>query len=256
VSPSLLAEFCGRLACGLACMMAFTSTRAVGVQFFRTMMFTVLGLDVLAILVGPGLGHATGILLLICSVTAFGGSVAWTLGRVGAGWSLAVLLMLLSCAALVWPRDAVDRAGGVSIAVAAVSLVSALLLGSIVAAMLLGHSYLIAPAMSIEPLQRLVVWFGASIAARAVLAGVVLAVFWGGELADSRRAGGGFWWTMLAARWLIGFVAPAVLAWMTWQTTRIPATQSATGILYAAVILIFFGELVGQLLATNAGLAL
>jgi hypothetical protein len=35
---------------------------------------------------------------------------------------------------------------------------------------------------------------------------------------------------------------------MVWQTARIRATQSATGILYAGVILTFFGELISQLL--------
>ena len=36
---------------------------------------------------------------------------------------------------------------------------------------------------------------------------------------------------------------------MTWQTLKIPNTQSATGILYVAVILTFLGELVSHLLS-------
>jgi hypothetical protein len=43
-----------------------------------------------------------------------------------------------------------------------------------------------------------------------------------------------------------------VLTWLTWQTLKIPNTQSATGILYAAVVLAFIGELTSQLLSAEA----
>jgi len=39
------------------------------------------------------------------------------------------------------------------------------------------------------------------------------------------------------------------LAWMAWQTLKIPNTQSATGILYVAVITVFIGELTSLLLS-------
>ena len=39
------------------------------------------------------------------------------------------------------------------------------------------------------------------------------------------------------------------MLWMTWVTLRIPNTQSATGILYAATILVFIGELTAQILS-------
>jgi len=43
-----------------------------------------------------------------------------------------------------------------------------------------------------------------------------------------------------------------MLGILTWQTLKIPNTQSATGILYAGVIVTFIGELTSQLLAVNA----
>ena len=52
----------------------------------------------------------------------------------------------------------------------------------------------------------------------------------------------------LPVRWLVGFVGPAVLGWMAWQTARIRSTQSATGILYVVIILCFLGELTSLLL--------
>ena len=60
------------------------------------------------------------------------------------------------------------------------------------------------------------------------------------------------WGLFVALRWLAGLVSVLGLAWLTWQTLKIPNTQSATGILYAAVILAFIGELTSQLLSAEA----
>jgi hypothetical protein len=46
-------------------------------------------------------------------------------------------------------------------------------------------------------------------------------------------------------------VGTLALAVMTWQTLKIPNTQSATGILYVAVIATFLGELVALLTAAQ-----
>jgi hypothetical protein len=43
---------------------------------------------------------------------------------------------------------------------------------------------------------------------------------------------------------------------MAWKTLQIPNTQSATGILYVAVIGVFTGELLGLLLSADVGIAL
>ena len=53
----------------------------------------------------------------------------------------------------------------------------------------------------------------------------------------------------MSLHWLAGIVGVGLLAGLTWQTLKIPNTQSATGILYAAVILAFIGELMSQLLS-------
>ena len=46
------------------------------------------------------------------------------------------------------------------------------------------------------------------------------------------------------------------LIWMAWQTLKIPNTQSATGILYVAVIGVFVGELTGLLLSAESAFPL
>ena len=50
-------------------------------------------------------------------------------------------------------------------------------------------------------------------------------------------------------RWAAGLVGLAVMTWMTWQTMKIPNTQSATGILYVALVFVFLGELASALLS-------
>ena len=57
-------------------------------------------------------------------------------------------------------------------------------------------------------------------------------------------------------RWSFGFVGVAVLTWMAWQTLKIPNTQSATGILYIAVMGVFVGELAGGLLSAQSAFPL
>ena len=53
----------------------------------------------------------------------------------------------------------------------------------------------------------------------------------------------------LAARWGMGFAGAAIATFMTWKTAQIRSTQSATGILYIAMIFVLFGELTAMILA-------
>jgi hypothetical protein len=55
-------------------------------------------------------------------------------------------------------------------------------------------------------------------------------------------------------RVLFGIVAPGVLAVMAYQTARMRATMSATGILYIAVIFVLIGEFLARyLVVAGAG---
>jgi hypothetical protein len=111
---------------------------------------------------------------------------------------------------------------------------SGLLLGFAVTAMLLGHWYLNTPSMNISPLRLLILLFLAAIVVRIA-----------GELASGRTS-----WEFLAQvpvawlalRWLAGVMGPIVAGMMVWQTLKIPNTQSATGLLYVVVVLVFLGE--------------
>jgi uncharacterized membrane protein YgdD (TMEM256/DUF423 family) len=60
----------------------------------------------------------------------------------------------------------------------------------------------------------------------------------------------------LLLRWSFGLFGVLGLVWMAWQTLKIPNTQSATGILYVAVIGVFVGELTGLLLSAESAFPL
>jgi hypothetical protein len=122
-------------------------------------------------------------------------------------------------------------------------LTGGLLLGSTIAAMFLGHWYLNTPTMELEPLRKLIVLMAIAVALRAVVCGVGLALQLNGLTTTELL--------MTFLRWASGIFGVIVLAVMTWQTLKIPNTQSATGILYVAVIATFLGELTAQLLSAS-----
>ncbi len=102
--------------------------------------------------------------------------------------------------------------------------------------MLLGHWYLTATGMSLVPLERAVTL---AIAAVLVRGGVVA---W-----DQASSSGGLSSLapiLIGLRWAAGIAGPLVLVILTRRVLRYRNTQSATGVLFAAVILVFIGEAV------------
>ncbi len=250
-SLPMLADFALRLACGLAVLLLATPWRLVPPPFFRTHSLVILGLLVLA---GLDMSRSGGIgpmasAVLGAAVLAYVGSVAWGLGIPRLGLPLTALVALGSGGVLV---EASRGAGGDLGALnAAGRLASALLMGSTLTAMLLGHHYLTAPAMSIEPLKRFVRAMGGALAARAVLALLGWWAWRNGHVPVSPAATN--LWFFLAVRWGMGIVGPALAAFLTWKTVQIRSTQSATGILYIAMTLVLFGELTALILAREVG---
>ena len=117
--------------------------------------------------------------------------------------------------------------------------------------MLLGHAYLTASRMSIEPFRRL----------NAVLAGVtvmrVLVAVGGVLLLNAMRPVDRLWGIQglfIGTRYFVGFVVPVVFIYMAHDCIKRRSTQSATGILYVAGVLIFIGEIVGLYLVRETGL--
>ncbi len=253
----LLAVFCLRLAAGLlGCLLllspdvgpaptAASRFTRVGFGFYRTHFLTALGLACVALFFVRDTAPA-GLLVLLAAALglAVAGSVVWALEGAPGGRALVILTTAVLAAGLVWLEMLGD--GAIPLASRLVGdLTSAALVGSALTAMLLGHSYLIAPAMSIRPLLRLLAAVAVAVAARAGADGWALARWTTGHSLANLNADVALW---LPVRWLVGFAVPLALDWMAWQAARIRSTQSATGILYVVVICCFLGELTGLLL--------
>ena len=250
----MLADFALRLACGLAVLLLITSWRAVPLAFFRTHCQIALGLFVLAALDTSRLGVRGPVLIAIVAsaVLAYVGSVSWGLGLPRLGVPALALIVLASTASLIaiswsddsllWALNSIGR------------LVSAYLMGATLTAMLLGHHYLTAPAMSIVPLERLVRSMAWGLAARGVIAGLGLGLLVAGAVLTTAPAQVSP--LFLSVRWGMGIFGPALAASLTWKTVEIRSTQSATGILYIGMTLVLFGELTAMILSRDAGVVL
>jgi hypothetical protein len=131
----------------------------------------------------------------------------------------------------VWLMDAALLSGCAVIAAAS---------GIALMDMLLGHAYLTASKMTIHPFVRLnralavvmALSFVLTIAAVAFELRYPTDLFWGRY---------GF---LLITRWLVGLLVPGIFIYMAHDCIKRRATQSATGILYVAGVLIFIGEII------------
>ncbi len=153
--------------------------------------------------------------------------------------------------ALLPPLQAPDLKG---LAVAA-NLSGAALLGGVVATMLLGHWYLVETSLSIRPLSVGSSLFSSAAVLRIGVAAFALVYGGAGELRMGDLSDLVYSTPALffGFRVLTGLLFPAFLAVMIRNTVRIRSTQSATGLLYVALILVLFGELTAAFLEVVTG---
>jgi hypothetical protein len=243
----ILADFAIRLAGGLAAMLAIAPWREVPIGFFRTHCRVILGLAVLATLAAgrPPFESVVFCLVLSIAVLSFVATLVWGLGLAELGVPAALAIATTSAVVLSitaeagsWERWALNAAS---------RLASASVLGSTLTAMLLGHYYLTAPAMSIEPLKRFVRCMAASLVVRTALA--CAALFFLPSASDGGAAIGPLF---VAMRWGMGIAGVGLATFLAWRTVQIHSTQSATGILYIAMTLVLFGELSSLILARDS----
>lgn len=123
--------------------------------------------------------------------------------------------------------------------------------GLVLMDMLLGHAYLTASKMTIAPLLRL-----NSILAGTLIWRTLIAV--GGTMLLQHYRQVYLLWgqhsLFILTRWLIGLIIPAVFIYMAHDCIQRRSTQSATGILYVAGVLIFIGEIVALYLVRATAL--
>ena len=117
--------------------------------------------------------------------------------------------------------------------------------------MLLGHAYLTASKMTMRPFVRLHLSLAVIALVRAACSiGIAMIML-------NRRPIELFWdryGLFVITRWLVGLAVPAVFIYMAYDCIKRRATQSATGILYVAGVLIFIGEIVALYLVRETRL--
>jgi len=253
----LLIQFIFRVTFGVALSMAITPARYVTSGFYRVHLWVLMGFNTFG-----GLAIYTrqesmeqGVIswqllfgiTVSMAVISYVGSVVWLYERSLAGELLLYVLAIIGlvAAGLSTPwSEAPDRIGTVLLLLDLSS--SGLLLGFTLSAMFLGHWYLNTPTMELLPLKRLVILILIAIAVRGMVSGTALVL----QINTPAPLETTFW-IFLSFRWLSGILGAMGLAIMAWYTLKIPNTQSATGILYAGVILTFLGELTSQLLSVD-----
>jgi hypothetical protein len=231
----------------MAAGLLLTPLAWVPAGFFRINLLVVMGLATFAaLLAGSAQAAAVAWLAGVGAVAAWLGSVAWYArrDRLGTGLCAASGLALAVAAVLVATGQ------GAGVGRGATALLSGLVVGLTVHAMLLGHWYLNAPGMRIDALKRtidvaLVAW-----AAQLAVAAAAAYAAWG-QFGSADRAT----LAIVSLRWLAGLVGLPILLVMSRKTLDIPNTQSATGILYVACLAAITGELAGQLLGSIRGAA-
>ncbi|MDA0839873.1 MAG: hypothetical protein O3B01_02360 [Planctomycetota bacterium] len=197
---------------------------------------------------GPIIPQAFGVLLILISIVSFIQTRTvkqWVWGILGVVGIVSLLdLAPVFLAEGAPPAVAWFLAGGV--------LTSALSLGGILSAMMLGHWYLVTPTLSLKPLKTLVVLAGASLLAQLVFLGGGLYATSKGIDADLVRlvvAKPGFDALCFWIRVLVGICGGVVVAILTFRTLdKWRNTQAATGLLYVGVIIVFIGEATGRYL--------
>jgi hypothetical protein len=247
IEGRMLAAFCFRLAVGLLASLLLLSPRQINPRFYRTLFLTAFALAITG-LIFTWDNTWTWLVVAVggAAVLAVLGSLTWSFEEAPGGRVLIVLTLASLLGGLVLHEMTLSHDGRpADVWLIINGLTSAALLGTAMTAMLMGHSYLTAPAMSMRPLLTLLAAMGGAIVARTALAGTALA-FWTQSHSLVNLNDVAVLW--LPVRWLLGIVAPLILGLMAWSCARIRSTQSATGILYVVVIFCFLGELMSLLL--------
>nr|MBA3481323.1 hypothetical protein [Pirellulales bacterium] len=244
--------------------MATVSPRQVTSGYFRNHLYVILGLSSLATLLSRVAAPAAFGWSLAAAALSYVGAVAWLYEKRTFGVAMLVMVAIAALAgALAITKVPVEVASGpigfangdgVPKMIATLALVlrilqtvtSGVLVGFTMAAMLLGHWYLNSPGMELRPLRKLLIAMAIAVTAQAIVCGV------GFYLENSLQSLSTQDWLFLTLRWSFGLVGVIILISLTWQTLAIPNTQSATGILYVAVMGVFVGETMSLLLSAES----
>jgi hypothetical protein len=247
-------QFVLRLSFGMSLAMMLTSSKVVTSGFFRVHLWVIMGLNVFGVLVIWTVGeehiptqHISLLTLVIVNaIASYVGASIWIYEKDRAGTiALLVVTILTLTAAYLTTRFPEDRTTIHTISVLLEIISSGALLGAVIMSMLLGHWYLNTPGMKLDPLYKLLAFCLWALAIRTVISATGSYFFVTAHVVSSS------WWIFVSLRWITGVAATLIMVILAKFTLRVPNTQSATGILYAATVVVLVGELTAQLLSDN-----
>ena len=242
--------------------------KSTGCVYLASALTTTIGIGLLASRVKPGISPSAGSLWIVCAVwAAFCALFAiyvttlWTdhvIVRARA-FPAGLLVGLIAVTATVLLLKPASFGVIASIAYVATAVTSSMVLGLVSGAMMFGHWYLIDLSMPVDYLKSFIKLLGFALVADVAAMGfslLVLALL-GGRGATSAIAELFDYHLMLfLIRVVLGPVASIVLAWMCWQTLKIPQTMAATGLLYIALMSVVVGEMLGRFILFRTSLPL
>ncbi len=238
-----LGLFLLELAAGTSLLLLFFPHGVIGRGFFALHGFLAfLGLLLAALVAPAGFSRPLGIasLALLGLYTLF--------CRVGAQRRVWPLLAAAGACQLLLLRGVCAALGpGGSTWIFAGAALGALLFGSVLVTMNLGHWYLVSRSLPLALLFRAAVAYVAFSAARGLYLGAMAA--WppnpqGWEALTSLDREGLFF--LFRALW--GILGPVALSYYIFRTAKIKSNQAATGLLYVALIFVLIGEILAAYL--------
>lgn len=133
---------------------------------------------------------------------------------------------------------------------------SGFLLGAVTMAMLIGHWYLVIPGLSIDWLKGACLAYGGAIAIKVIAIAIALTI---GALGDPFGPRGFFdsflaeGFQLFVVRVIVGIAIPFAFCVLAYKAAAMRATQSSTGILFPAMIVVFIGEMMAAYLIIGTG---
>ncbi len=140
------------------------------------------------------------------------------------------------------------------------TVTSLCLAGIVLCTLVLGHWYLLSPRLSFRPLVHgALLFFWAVWLRLAILVAILVAFGWAngmtGRLFLERLLSWDDFGMFFLLRVFWGIIGPLVLSFMVYKTAQIQSNQSATGILYVALVFVLIGELISNYLWALAGIS-
>jgi len=247
-------QFVLRLSFGMSLAMMLTSSKVVTSGFFRVHLWVIMGLNVFGVLVIWTAGeehvptqHVSLLTLVIVNaIASYVGASIWIYEKARAG-KIALLVVTILTLTSAYLSDGSFAATRSSETISALLEIvsSGALLGAVMMSMLLGHWYLNTPGMELDPLYKRLACCLWALAIRTVISAT------GSYFYVAANEVPTSWWIFVSLRWITGVAATLIMVILAQFTLRVPNTQSATGILYAATVVVLVGELTAQLLSEN-----